>query len=150
MTTQQDKVITSRKGRADERDTALGQKIRILRKGQKKTLHDMAQHFGISAQQFQKYETGEDRLPAARLIEFCKLFGLSFHHFIDDYGTSYTGYMAVQEPGSSYQAPPAANLSVQENELLEQFRKIKTPAEKETVLQMVKGLAQNQTNATRR
>ena len=134
-----DKII-SRKGRADEKDTALGQKIRLLRKGQKKTLHDMAQHFGISAQQFQKYETGEDRLPAARLIEFCKLFGLNFQHFTDDYATADSYAMAVYENDAPYKAQPAVMLTGQEQELLDLFKKIKNPEQKETVLQMVKGL----------
>ncbi len=130
-----------RKGRADEKDLALGQRLRTLRKGQRLTLHDMARHFGISAQQVQKYEMGEDRLSAVRLIELCKTFQFGLHHFSDDYNQAPATMLAVAEThGASYHAPPAA-LSAEEKRLLDLFRKIDDGKARDNVLQLIKNLA---------
>ena len=130
----------SRKGRADEKDTALGSKLRILRKAQKLTLHEMARLFGISAQQVQKYEMGEDRLSAVRLIELCRMFQFGLHQFTDDYIQSSAPALHVAEDqGLAYQAPPV--LSGEEKKLLDIFRLIDDAKARDNVLQLVKNLA---------
>lgn len=130
---------SSRKGRADDKDLALGNKLRHLRKNQKLTLHDLAKLFGISAQQVQKYETGEDRLSAVRLLELCKTFNYGLHHFSDGYADGATGMLGVAEDNASYQAPPSS-LSAEEKTLLDYFRRIDDAKARDNVLQLIKNL----------
>lgn len=46
----------------DETDKTVGRNIRMLRLKRKQTLNDLAGALGVSHQQLQKYETGENRL----------------------------------------------------------------------------------------
>lgn len=130
---------SSRKGRADDKDLALGGKLRNLRKSQKLTLHDLAKLFGISAQQVQKYETGEDRLSAVRLLELCKTFNYGLHQFSDDYTQMGGINLGVAEENASYQAPPSS-LSAEEKTLLDYFRRIDDAKARDNVLQLIKNL----------
>ena len=131
---------TSRKGRADEKDLALGHKLRVLRKERKLTLHDMARVFGISAQQVQKYEMGEDRLSAVRLIELCKTFQFGMSQFVDEYNQM-PGVAAgfAEQQQNIYQAPDNT-LSTEEKKLLDLFRKIDDTKARNNVLQLIQNL----------
>lgn len=130
---------TSRKGRADDKDLALGNKLRHLRKSQKQTLHDLAKLFGISAQQVQKYETGEDRLSAVRLLELCKTFNYSLTQFTDGYAEQDSAGFGFAEDHAVYQTP-AASLTAEEKTLLDYFRCIDDAKARDNVLQLIKNL----------
>lgn len=131
---------TNKKGRASDQDVVLGQKLRFLRKKNDLTLQSLAQTLGISAQQVQKYETGEDRLPAVRLIELCKTFNFEIQNFLGE-----QGHYGMAEANDSYTPPPAeTNLSKQEQKLLDLFRKIKNPEAQDSVLQLFTNLVNTQ------
>jgi transcriptional regulator with XRE-family HTH domain len=132
-------TTNNKKGRASDQDAILGQKLRFLRKKHDLTLQSLAQILGISAQQVQKYETGEDRLPAVRLIELCRRFNFSIQNFIGEYSSDTTPANGFAEENATYQAP-APVLSEQERKLLELFRKVNSTEAKDNVLQLVKNL----------
>jgi transcriptional regulator with XRE-family HTH domain len=138
------RTITNKKGRASDQDVVLGQKLRFLRKKNDLTLQSLAQTLGISAQQVQKYETGEDRLPAVRLIELCKTFNFEIQNFLGERGVDHMHY-GVAEANDSYTPPLAdTNLSKQEQKLLDLFRKIKNPEAQDSVLQLFTNLVSTQ------
>jgi transcriptional regulator with XRE-family HTH domain len=134
------RTITNKKGRASDQDVVLGQKLRLLRKKNDLTLQSLAQTLGISAQQVQKYETGEDRLPAVRLIELCKTFNFEIRNFLSE-----NGHFGMAEANDSYTPPPSeSSLTKQEQKLLDLFRKIQNPEAQDSVLQLFTNLVNTQ------
>src|SRR5690349_5737814 len=53
----------------DDLDRALGNAIRLRRRGLNMTQYDLAQACGISFQQIQKYENGANRVSFSRLVQ---------------------------------------------------------------------------------
>ena len=53
-------------------DEPLGARLRAMREDRGLTQAEMGQKLGISANQWGRHESGENRVPAARLWQFCK------------------------------------------------------------------------------
>lgn len=64
----------------------IGRNLRKLREGVDLTQKDVASLLGISFQQVQKYERGENRLPVDRLFALRKIFGVPYHAFFAGLG----------------------------------------------------------------
>ncbi|MGB4108004.1 MAG: helix-turn-helix transcriptional regulator [Alphaproteobacteria bacterium] len=64
----------------------IGRNLRRLREGADLTQKDLARLLGISFQQVQKYERGENRLPVDRLFALRKIFGAPYHAFFAGLG----------------------------------------------------------------
>lgn len=58
-------------------DAPLGRRLRTLRELQGLTQQEVADRLGISSIQWGRYESGESRIPAARLHQICVQLGLS-------------------------------------------------------------------------
>ncbi len=65
------------------RDKEIGQRIRFYRKAANLTQAEIAQKLGITFQQLQKYESGANRISAARLEQLSRLLSIPVHHFYD-------------------------------------------------------------------
>ncbi|MDX1949709.1 MAG: helix-turn-helix transcriptional regulator [Rickettsiales bacterium] len=59
----------------------IGKNIRYYRKIKGYNLKDLAQKLGVSAQQLQKYETGNNRISAEKLFEVSKILNVSLNNF---------------------------------------------------------------------
>gem|GEM_PF-335495 len=78
-------MIMTRKARApDAVDAAVGKKIRARRKSLGMTLSDLAQQVGITFQQFQKYETGKNRIGASNLSKVADILKLPISYFFSE------------------------------------------------------------------
>lgn len=64
-------------------DVAIGSRLRTLRQARALTLDQVAVRVGVRAQQVQKYETGQNRIAAARLLDFARLFGVPLSAFFE-------------------------------------------------------------------
>lgn len=62
----------------------LGENLRLFRKKAEMNLIELAKKLGISPQQLQKYETGENRISAERLFEIAKILNISMSNFYID------------------------------------------------------------------
>ena len=51
----------------------LGRKLRKIRKEQDLNQKEVASEIGVTFQQYQKYERGENRIPIKALVTFCEL-----------------------------------------------------------------------------
>lgn len=51
----------------------LGRKLRKIRKNHGLSQKEVAAIIGVTFQQYQKYESGENRIPANSLVIFCEL-----------------------------------------------------------------------------
>ncbi len=61
----------------------IGQNLRNLRMEMNLSQHDVATHLGVSSQQVQKYESGQNRFPIDRLYTLKKYLGISYEHFFE-------------------------------------------------------------------
>jgi transcriptional regulator with XRE-family HTH domain len=65
-------------------DQHLAEQIRNRRRTMEMTQDRLAQQLGVTFQQIQKYESGKNRLSAARLYEICLVFGVPIASMFED------------------------------------------------------------------
>lgn len=65
-------------------DAHIARRLRILRQRKKMSLVDVAEALGITHQQCQKYETGQNRISASRLREIASVLGVPMAFFFED------------------------------------------------------------------
>lgn len=78
--------MTSYKSNMDQPhpvDIQVGQWIKVARKLQKLTQTDLADGIGVSYQQIQKYENGDNRVSASMLYEIAKFLNISMAYFYE-------------------------------------------------------------------
>lgn len=75
--------MNGKKGRASEIDTYIGCRLRYFRKLSGFTQDKLASEVNITFQQLQKYENGINRVSAARLYQFTKIFNMKTDAFFD-------------------------------------------------------------------
>lgn len=64
-------------------DIQVGQRIKAARKLQKLTQTNLADGIGVSYQQVQKYEKGDNRVSTSTLYEIAKFLGVSMAYFYE-------------------------------------------------------------------
>ncbi|SFL69552.1 helix-turn-helix domain-containing protein [Methylorubrum salsuginis] len=69
--------------KTDERDVILGQRIAEQRKRSRLTQRAVADSFGMSAAQLQKYEKGVNRISAIHLAILSRMTGTPLSEFLD-------------------------------------------------------------------
>ena len=74
------------KGKPKELDFLIGKNLLILRNKAKYSRRDIGDIVGVSYQQIQKYETGNNRIAASTLLELSKVLNVSVNQF---YGGTY-------------------------------------------------------------
>lgn len=72
------------KGKISLWDIELGERLRTARILKKLTQKDVAVAISVSFQQIQKYERGENRVSAVRLVQFCHLFEKTYGFFLNN------------------------------------------------------------------
>ncbi|KQP38360.1 XRE family transcriptional regulator [Methylobacterium sp. Leaf104] len=93
--------------KTDGRDVHVGQRLAEQRKKASLTQKRVAQSFGMSAAQLQKYEKGTNRISAIHLDTFSRLTGVPIAYFFD-------GMDRGDEPMSPEAAPPGFSESSQQ------------------------------------
>lgn len=76
---------TKTKGRSDDFDAHIGQKLKALRTLKNITQEELAISLGITFQQVQKYETGSNRISATRLYAIAKKLDVNIVDFYEGY-----------------------------------------------------------------
>lgn len=69
--------------RATAIDSHVGARLREMRKMRGLTQGELGRKLGVSFAQLQKYESGENRLSAARLYRVARLFDISIASFFE-------------------------------------------------------------------
>lgn len=69
------------KSRITEADIQIGRNLRAMRDFARISQKDLAKIVGVTFQQLQKYETGKNRLPAAKLFKLAHFFGVPYENF---------------------------------------------------------------------
>lgn len=93
--------------KTDARDVYVGQRIAEQRKKASLTQKQVAQCFGMSAAQLQKYEKGTNRISALHLDTFSRLTGVPIAHFFDGIERTEAALSGFAElPQQPYRADP--------------------------------------------
>jgi transcriptional regulator with XRE-family HTH domain len=71
----------------DAVDVQVGSRIRLLRQGAQMSQAMLAEHLGVTSQQVQKYEKGENRLGAGRLTKIAAVLDVPVSELLGDEGT---------------------------------------------------------------
>jgi transcriptional regulator with XRE-family HTH domain len=96
---------------------AIGNKLRLFRKHNSIRKKELCRIFSVSTQQLNKYESGENRISAAKLYIFLKHYGLDSSYFLGD----------------------SESKKIEKvSELFYNFSKLKDNAMKKTVLELIK------------
>lgn len=96
--------------RPTEIDRRIGRLIRERRQSVQLTIEDLARELSVTPHQLQKYETGENRISASRLVECARALDVHVAWFYQSAGD--TGGKATENP----------TLNEQEQKLLASFR----------------------------
>lgn len=78
-------------------DVLLGAQLKALRLAARMRQEDAGAALGVSKGQWQKYENGSNRMPAARLWQFCRLMGIDIAAIYEDLPWNVPG--AAPRPG---------------------------------------------------
>lgn len=70
-----------RKPRRTAQDLLIGRRLRDRRKFLKQSLQELSAQVGVSYQQVQKYESGQDRIPASILFSISRALNISPNYF---------------------------------------------------------------------
>lgn len=120
-----------------ELDVLIGARLKALRIAKGLSQSELGFHAGISFQQIQKCEKGNNRIGAGRLWLFCKILGVDPNQFFGDL------LREIKEPDdmdSSLTHEWSDMLSRQNYRLLKVFSKINDPVLKSSVMRVCESL----------
>ena len=118
--------------RADETDIELGQRLWQLRLHRGVTRREAAERLGVTAQQVQKYELGQDRLSIGRLVRLASLLETPLPVLIDGLG---------EQDGAAEPALERAQRHAESCALMQSFALIERGELREMVLNLADRLA---------
>jgi transcriptional regulator with XRE-family HTH domain len=109
-------------------DRIIGQKIKFERRRMGLSQMKLGEMVGVTYQQIQKYESGEDRITVDRLRQVAQALRLSLLHLLTETSS------AVQEIPPDYQK--LGHLTHEETALVEAFRGIKDRSYRKQILSL--------------
>jgi transcriptional regulator with XRE-family HTH domain len=137
------------KGKANPIDEYVGKRLRQKRDLSGLSQERLAEHVGVTFQQIQKYENGQNRISASRLYEFSQFIKVPISFFFDNLDsasnqneTMATGLSdgATQESLSGYANPMETK---EARELIRHYFYLKDPKLRKNLLKFVKTMAEN-------
>ena len=110
----------------------IGKVIREARRAARMSQMQLAEKVGISYQQIQKYEKGASELSLPRLSQIAEVLDIPLESFFS------------KEDLIAERRPPYGKLSLEENTLLAQFRKIRSIKTKKVLITAIKAIAEQE------
>ncbi|WP_336488788.1 helix-turn-helix domain-containing protein [Methylobacterium nigriterrae] len=74
--------------KANERDRDIGERLAAIRRAKSLSQSSLAAATGITKQQIQKYESGRNQIPVARLHQLARPLGVSVPDIVDPAGSA--------------------------------------------------------------
>lgn len=96
-----EKTIAKRRGPTDV-DILIGKQLRTARKQRTLSCQSLGQRTGISFQQILKYETGENRISCARLLDFAIILEKPLEYFYITAAEKYNSLDAIDTIGNRF------------------------------------------------
>lgn len=88
---------------ATKADIEIGKRLRSIRKKQEFTLSRFSEIAGLSYQQIQKYESGRNRISAARLKQFAEILDVPVTIFFDMIDQENWDFIIAQNDKTSFE-----------------------------------------------
>ena len=128
------------KGRADKVDAHVGHRIRLRRTLIGMTQEGLGEAVGLTFQQIQKYENGDNRVSASRLYAISQALDVPIAYFFDEMSDQ-----LQMRHGSAVEVPnPDESLTRRKTlELVRAFYRIEDPGVRERLFELAKALAQD-------
>lgn len=114
-------------------DPFIGKRVKRRRSELGMSQMGLGERLGLSFQQIQKYENGKNRISASTLFQISRILGVDFSYFVEGYGEK---PLLHDDEGVSYQA-----YNAESNLLSSYFAKIRDPALRKQILDLVKKMA---------
>ena len=127
----------ARTGGRDEVDAYVGARIGLRRSALGLSQSALAQQLGISFQQVQKYETGQNRISASRLHRAATVLGTSVETFFPPVGT------AREEAGNGWESLRFLTATVDGRSVAAGFPLIEDREVRRAVARIVRALARD-------
>ena len=125
-------------------DLYVGTRLKIRRSELGLSQNKIGELTGITFQQVQKYEKGQNRIGSSRLYEFAKILRVPVSYFFEQYEATFGG---LKEVFSDNNASFESKNDVSEKEivtLVKNFSSIKDPAIRKHISSLAKTLSKNQ------
>jgi len=122
-------------------DLHISQAIKQRRQFLNLTQRNVAEQLGVSMQQLQKYENGQNKVSASKLIELSKILKFNVSSIFNIYQTYET--TALKEPTLKHQS---IELTKFQREATVLFSKIKNPISQKKAINMLTSIAQEEDN----
>jgi transcriptional regulator with XRE-family HTH domain len=129
-------------------DTHIGYMLKKRRIELRISLLKLGHLVGVSSQQIQKYETGENKISSSRLYELAKLLRISILYFfsgLDDYpelDSLSTQHIQLAEGGNQY-AYQASEATEEEKEyIINLYNSIKDPKTRKSLVLIMESLTE--------
>ena len=116
---------------ADPIDVEVGARLRLLRKAAGLAQYALGEALGVTYQQIQKYETGENRLAASTLVRAAKAVGVETSILL----------LGQERATQSDKTPLARYGEAGTYELVEAFLAIEDPGHRRALLALARALA---------
>jgi transcriptional regulator with XRE-family HTH domain len=126
-------------------DRHVGERVRARRKQLGLSQDKLAEALGLTFQQVQKYERGVNRISASKLFEAAGALSVEVPFFFDGLQPAGGGADGVAEPAAP--AFEALVLTPEDTELLTAFRSIRGKRMRRRVMELVRELAQEGSEA---
>ncbi len=130
-----------RQDKAKESDHDIGLRVKILRKALGISQMKLAEGVGVSFQQIQKYESGENKISVEKLRKIASFFNTPLGYFL---GTNKESFQrdTTHERGRQYGNIYFEDLSKEEIELVLRLRAVKNSDVKKGIHLILKGIVQ--------
>lgn len=116
-------------------DVTVGERLRKRREALEISQDDLAQSLGITYQQLQKYERGDNRISAGRLYDAAKILKTNIAFFFEGLDPLHAAVRrGVAEEGVGFTGPEDSQLV----ELVLAVKQVKDPAARNSLVAMVK------------
>jgi len=76
--------LAEMKSKSKDVDELVGKKIKLFRQLKRCSQSDISDQLGITFQQFQKYESGKNRIPISRLMKLADIFETNISVFFEN------------------------------------------------------------------
>lgn len=141
----QDNGQAKKKGRAQEIDQYIGERLKLFRKQNRLTQEDLAEMLGISFQQVQKYENGKNRISFGRLYELSTYLKMPLEDFISGFVPDPAAVGGLSDnPQEGIDGQPMNLISQKEtDELLKVYYSLEDPKLRKNLLKLVRSMADN-------
>ena len=121
----------ARRKRRNEHDIHAGERLRVARRLAGLTQQQLADHLGVSFQAVQKYENGENRLAAGRLIKATQILGVNL------------AFVARDETARTIEENQPDRFSPHELDLIRAYRALSDEALRKQLRQLVLTMARH-------